>query len=136
MRQEPLEVLALGDDGDAFLGDGQAAGQVGGAVPADVEAWGDLDVLVDDRAANPRVPADLDAVEEDRILDQREAVDPDARREDAPVDLASGDDRPLADDRVERRTPAVRVGVDELGRGVGRLVGVDRPVAVVQVQDR
>ena len=79
MRGEPFEVLGLGDDGDALLGDGQAAGEVGLAVPADLEAGGDLHVLVDDRAADPGVAADLDAVEEDRVLDQGEAVDPDAR---------------------------------------------------------
>ena len=62
------------------------------------------------------VAADVDAVEEDRVLDQGVAVDPHARREDAAVDLAARDDRPLADDRVERRAPAVGVGVDELGR--------------------
>src|SRR5215207_674513 len=38
---ESFEVLALGDDGDAVLGDGQPACQVGAAVPADVEAGGD-----------------------------------------------------------------------------------------------
>src|SRR5438045_355548 len=84
---EALDVLGLGDDGDAVLGDDQAAGAVGVAVPADVEAGGDADLLVDDGAADPRVPADLDAVEEDRVLDQGEAVDPHPGGEDAAVDL-------------------------------------------------
>ena len=86
--------------------------------------------------ADPGVAADLDAVEEDRVLDQRVGVDPHAGGEDRAVDLAAGDDRALADDRVVRRAPAVGVGVDELRRGHRRLVGVDRPVAVVEVQDR
>src|SRR5690349_12092985 len=104
---EPFEVLTLGDDDQAVLGDGQAAGAVGLAVIADGEAGGDLDFLVDDGAADAGVAADLDLVEEDRVLDQGEAVDPHPGREDAAEDLAPRDDRPRADDRVEGRAPAV-----------------------------
>ena len=50
-------------------------------------------------------------------------------------DLAPRDDRPLADDRVERGAAAVGGRVDEFGRWHRRLIGVDRPVAVVEVED-
>ena len=52
------------------------------------------------------------------------------------IDLPARDDRALADDRVVRRAPAVPLGVHELRRRVRRLIGVDRPVPVVEVQDR
>ena len=61
---------------DAVFGDGEAPGEVGLAVPADLEAGGNPDVLVDDRAADAGVAADHDAVEQDRVLDQGVAVAP------------------------------------------------------------
>src|SRR5262245_34964063 len=41
---EPLQVLALGDDGDAVLGDGESAGAVGPARGAITSSW-TLDLL-------------------------------------------------------------------------------------------
>src|SRR5262249_53256852 len=70
-----------------------------------------------------------------RILDQSIAVDAHAWRQNAAIDLSPRHDRSLADYRVERGATAVWVGVDELRRWIGRPVGVDWPVPVVEVED-
>jgi hypothetical protein len=63
-------------------------------------------------------------------------VDADPRREHRPLDAAAGHDRAAGHERVDRVPDPALLVEDEL-RGRQRLVrGVDRPVAVVEVEDR
>src|ERR1700722_7529526 len=57
---KPLQFFPFGNDDDAVFGDREAAGEVGVAIPANLKAYGDPDILVDDRAANARIAANVD----------------------------------------------------------------------------
>ena len=97
---------------------------------------GDAHVLVDDRVAHDRAPADIDAVQA--------APSPRPRSRSGPARRARGwsgarsarDDRAGAHHRVERLARAALLLEDELGRRQGVGPGVDRPLAVVEVEDR
>src|SRR6476661_515297 len=87
-----LDHVALADDGDATLGDAEAAPQVLLVVDPDEAAVGDHDVLVDDRVAHDRALADLDVVEQDAAEHGRVVGDVAVDADDAGVDRGSGHD--------------------------------------------
>src|SRR4051794_9159844 len=122
---------ALADHGDAALADGEAAAPVLVVVDTDQGAVGHDDVLVDDRVADHGTAADGHVVEEDAALHgcavEHHGVGADHRA----VHAGTGDDRPGADDRVAH----ARTG-DELRAGQLRVRGEDRPLGVVEVEDR
>src|SRR5262249_34630053 len=138
---EGVGQLGLADDDDAVVGDDEAAAAVLVEVVADARVGRDLDVLVDDGPADAAVSADVHAVEQDRVLDHGEAVDAHVGRQDALADVSAAEDAALADHAVVRLAAADVAAVplfveDELRRRQLRLVGADRPLAVVQVQHR
>src|SRR5262249_17563794 len=94
----------------------------------------------DDGAADPAIAADINAVEQNRILHQCITVDADIGRENAPTHVAAADDTSLADHAIMRLTATRVLAIafveeDKLGGRQLRLVGSDRPLAIVQVQD-
>ena len=109
---------------------------VGLGVEADPGAGVDAHVLVDDRPANGGVASDVDAVQQHRVLDRRVGVHPHAGGEDRPADDAARDDHAGADDRVVRGARAAGLVEDELRRRQRAGEGEDRPVVVVEVEDR
>ena len=100
----------------------------------------DLHVLVDDGPANTAVPADVDAIEQDRRFDDGVAVDAHVGRQNAAANVAAADDAALTNHAVvgfaAPRSLAGTIVEDELRRRQLRLIGADRPFAVVQVQHR
>src|SRR5690606_38836456 len=105
-------------------------------VEADAGAVGDDHVLVDDGAAHDRPSADLHVVHEHRVLDERVRVQHHAGGEDGTPGRTAGDDHAGGDERVDRAAHPVPVVVHELRRGKRVVAGVDRPLRVVQVEDR
>src|SRR5689334_10448379 len=90
-RRSRVELGSLRDDDDALFAH-EPALLVFLEVVTNLRARRDLDVFVDDGAADLRVPPDDDVLEEDRVLDVAERVHAHARREHAPVDAAARDD--------------------------------------------
>src|SRR3954451_17595891 len=72
---------ALADHGDAFGGDGEAAGAVVLVVDADLRTVWDDHALVDDRSADDGAPADVHVVGDHRRLDRCPVADDHARRQ-------------------------------------------------------
>src|SRR5438105_4421781 len=110
-----------------------------GAIDVGVEAEdrrvGDFRPGVDDRAANPAIPADLHPGHQDRILHFTVTVYTHARGKNAVHHAAAGDDGPGADHGIhgDAHAPAF-LGEDEFG---GRLLGdarADGPLLVVKVE--
>src|SRR5438477_636368 len=128
------ETHSLGDDHDPLRADEEPLFVLLGIV-SDLQTRRDVDVLVDDRAADTRAPADLDALEEDALLDVRVRVDADVRRDHRAIDPAAGDDASLGHQRVGGAADPLLllVGENELRRrgGMGR-GGVDGPTVVVE----
>src|SRR5262249_9173903 len=98
------------------------------------------DILINDRSADAAMTADVDAIEENRILDQGIAVDAHVGRQNASADVAAAYDAALADHAVVRLATAgvaanAVVGEYKLGRRQLGLVGPDRPLMVVEIQD-
>src|SRR5580700_7451815 len=105
-------------------------------VDADHGALGDFDVLVQDRVLHDRVPADLGVVQDYGPLHPGPAVHPYAGREYGTADQSAGDDDAVAHDAVDGPADAVATVVNELGGRLRWHVGEDRPLVVVQVEDR
>src|SRR5262245_35759464 len=140
-RPGDIEQLALGNDDNALLGDQQPALAVVVGVVTDRGVRRDLDVLVDDRPADAAVAADIHALKQDRVLDHGVTVDTDVWRQDAVPDVTARDDAALADQAIVSLAAAggsrrAEIAEDEFRRGQLRLIGANRPLAVVQVQYR
>ena len=97
---------------------------------------GDPHVLVDDRVPDDRAAADVDVVHQDRALDLAAGVQVHPGREDRAAHGRARDDHAGAHHRVERVARAALVLEDELGRRQRLGPGQDRPLAVVEVEDR
>src|SRR4051812_25350668 len=83
---------ALADHGDAFGGDGEAAGAVVLVVDADLRTVRDDHALVDDRSADDGAAADVHVVGDHRCLDSCTVADDHARRQHRVVHDGTGDD--------------------------------------------
>src|SRR5579859_7559216 len=136
MPGKRLGQLRLGDDDHALLGHQQPALPVVVQVVADSGILRDSHFLVYNGPPDAAMPANLDAVEEEASIDVGIAIDADVGSEDAALNMATGNDASLADHAHVRLAPAVALAVDEFGRRHLWLVGTDRPVAIVEVQDR
>src|SRR5262245_27737571 len=138
-RRHMLEAVALGDDDNAVIGDGEAALAIEVEVVADLHAGRHFDAFVDNRPANLGVAADIDSFEEDRIFDMRIAVNADEWPEDTPLDEPARDNRAGADDAIHGPAGAVALAAaaeDELRRRQIGLKGADGPDFVVEVEQR
>src|SRR5262249_12603860 len=93
------DLHSLGNHHHALAGDVEPA-PVLGLVVADGHPRGNLHVLVHDGAADPAAPPHGDVLEEDALADLGVGVDAHLRAENAPVDVAAGDDAPVADQAV------------------------------------
>src|SRR5215472_3300811 len=127
--------VVTGDDGDAAVGD-EITLTVGLGVEAYGGAFRNVDVAVNDGAADAAVAADIDVREQDAGVDLAVGVDAHVGRDHAVAYGAAGDDAAGGDDRIERRPRAARFGKHEFGRRVLPLVGANRPVGVVEVEHR
>src|SRR5690625_4215969 len=132
----PADGGALGNDRDAGLGDGEAALEVVLEVDPDLCAVGDTHVLVDDRPVDHGVASDVDVVEDHRVAHRGPGVDLRTWGDHRPHDLTAGDDDTRRDERVECVTEPLAVPVDELRRRHPRVAGEQRPLLVVEVEDR
>src|SRR5580692_1526889 len=128
------ERVVASNHGNAAIGD-EVTGAVGFGVVADGGAFGEMDVAVDDAAADAAMASDGDVGEQDALVDFGVRVHADVGREDGVSDQAAGDDAAVGDDGIERGAHAVFLGKDELGRRVLALVSADGPVVIVEVED-
>src|SRR5271170_4149494 len=126
--------VVAGDDGDAAIGD-EVARAVGFGVIADGGAFGEMDVAVDDAAADAAMASDGDVGEQDTLIDFGIGVHADVGREDGVLNQASGDDAAIGDDGIEGGAHAFFLGEDELGGRVLLLVSADGPVVIVEIED-
>src|SRR6266511_1321878 len=135
LRDSCHHPLSLADDDDPAFGDG-VPGAVLLQVDPDLHAFRDDHVLVDDGVADHRVAADVDTLHEHRALDVRPGVDMDVGGHHRVLHQRAGDDGPRRDHRPDRPAQALLVPVDELRRRPRPVLGVDRPLVVVEVEDR
>src|SRR4051812_21098667 len=130
-----LHARALGDDDDAVRGNGEALA-VALRVHADLRPGRHGDVLVEDRPAHDRPAADVGALHEDGVLHLAVGVQVRPRREDGAAGHRPGDHDARADHRVHRMAAPALVVEDELRRRQRVRPRVDRPLVVVEVEDR
>ena len=86
-----VELIALGDDDDTALRDGEALG-VSGRIEANPLVGWDPDVFVNDALPELRSLANLCPVEQERILDYGSLLDPDVRKENGVADSPADDE--------------------------------------------
>jgi hypothetical protein len=105
-------------------------------VEPDVGARRDLDVLVDDAAAQPGVAADVHVLEDDRVGHLGEGIHAHPVRQHRPVQAAARDDDARRDQAVGRDADAgaLLVAEHELRRRIVVHAGADLPPAVVHVE--
>src|SRR5580658_9054537 len=127
--------IIAGYDCDTAIGD-EVAGAVGYGVVADGGAFGEMDVAVDDAAADAAMAPDGDVGEQDGLIDFGVGIHADVWGEDGVPDQSAGDDAAIGDDGIECGALTIFLREDELGRRVLALVGADGPVVVVEVEDR
>src|SRR5258708_1102059 len=132
-----FELGALGDDHRSLFGHEEAL-LICLPVESDHRAGRDLDVLVDDRASDLRVPADAHSLEENALLDLAERVHSATHAEHAPVNTSPRNDATVADHRISRDADArlSLVPEDELRRRIVRCARSDRPPEVIEVELR
>src|SRR5690606_208174 len=111
---------------------------VDAAPEGDPDLWsvGVTHLLVDDRPVDHGVAADVDVVEDHRGARRGPGVDLRTGGDHRPHDLTAGDDDTRRDERVECVTEPLAVPVDELRRRHPRVAGEQRPLLVVEVEDR
>src|ERR1035437_5455029 len=126
--------IVSGDYGDAAFGD-EVTLAVGLGVVADGGALGNMHVAVEDRLANAATAADADMREQDAVVHLGVGVDAHVVGEDGVLYDAAGDDASVGDDGIERGAGASGFSENEFRRGILALVGADRPLFVVQVED-
>src|SRR5271170_3905038 len=118
---ESLRLLDHGfrahDDDNAVFGD-RIPGAIGFEIVTDDGAFGQLDVAVNDRAADAAVAADRDVVKDDGLFHFAIAVDADVVTEDGFLDAAAGKDRTAGNNGIERYAHAVGIGEDGLHRRI------------------
>src|SRR5215475_7581417 len=121
------------DDHDAALGDVVVL-PVLIEVIAEPRAGGNAHVLVEDGAADLRIPSDDAVIEDHRVLDAGAAVHADPAAEHGVPDNAAGEDAAAGDDGVDRVAAAILVVERELGGRIGVARGPKGPLAVVEVE--
>ena len=112
------------------------AAAVGFEVIANFGFFGKADVAVDDGAADARVAADVDVIIEDGFRDFAIAIDADIVADDAILHAATGEDRAAGDDGINGNAHAAGIGKYEFCRGILVLPAAERPMLVVEVEDR
>src|SRR4029079_3971609 len=95
-----VELIALGDDDDTALRDGEALG-VSGRIEANPLVGRDPDVFVDDALPELRSLADPCPVEQERILDHGSFFDPDVWKENGMPDAPADDQRSRCEHAVD-----------------------------------
>jgi len=102
-----FHLRALRDHDETVLGDVKPS-PVRLEIETNLRPLRDLDVLVDDAAAEARVAADAHALEEDALFDLAEGVDTTTDRQHGPMNAPAGDDAAVAHQRVRRDPPRAR----------------------------
>src|SRR5581483_1474562 len=104
-------------------------------VVADGGAFGNMDVAVDDGAADAAMASHIDVGEKNAGVDFRIGVHAHVRGENAVLDHTAGDDASGGDDGVEGGAAAAGFGENEFSGRILALVGADQPLGVVQVEN-
>src|ERR1700687_2002315 len=126
--------IVAGDYGDAALGH-EITLPVGLGVVADGGAFGDMDIAVEDRFANTATAPHADVRKQDAVVHFRVRVDAHVGRQDGVLHDAAGDNAAVGDDGIERGAGAAGFGKNEFRRRILALVGADRPLLVIEVED-